>query len=106
VGWKYRRINTDSRYYFTPPHHNPRKFLGTFVNILFLKNQVTVTKGDNKRRKKLPTESKEEKKLQLLLAMIIIRLQLAVYYSGNVKVKRREDFSSSGGYKRFVNHKI
>jgi hypothetical protein len=38
--------------------------------------------------------------------MIIIRLQLAVYYSGNVQVKRREDFSRLGGYKRFVNHKI
>jgi hypothetical protein len=28
--------------------------------------------------------------------MIIIRLQLAVYYSGNVQVKRREDFSRLG----------
>ena len=37
--------------------------------------------------------------------MIIIRLQLAVYYSGNVQVKRMEDFSRLGGYKRFVNHK-
>jgi hypothetical protein len=37
--------------------------------------------------------------------MIIIRLQLAVYNSGNVQVKRMEYFSRLGGYKRFVNHK-
>ncbi len=52
---------TDSRYYFTPCPKNPRKFNGIFVNILF-KKKVTVTKGDNKRRKKLPTESKEDQK--------------------------------------------
>jgi hypothetical protein len=37
--------------------------------------------------------------------MIIIRLQLAVYKSVNVQVKRLEFFSRFGGYKRFVNHK-
>jgi hypothetical protein len=34
--------------------------------------------------------------------MIIIRLQLAVYNSGNVQVKRREDFSRLGGIPVFV----
>ncbi len=42
--------------------------------------------------------------VQYLFAMIIIRLQLAVYNSGNVQVKRMEYFSRLGGYKRFVNH--
>jgi hypothetical protein len=45
-----------------PRPKDPRKFNGIFVNILF-KNQVTVTKVDNKQRKKSPTESKEEKKV-------------------------------------------
>jgi hypothetical protein len=44
--------------------------------------------------------------VQLLFAMIIIRLQLEVYYFGNVQVKWMEDFSRLGGYKPFVNHEI
>jgi hypothetical protein len=38
-------------------------FLVLLLTLYLKKNQVTVTKGDNKQRKKLPTESKEEKKL-------------------------------------------
>jgi hypothetical protein len=40
-------------------HNNFTVFLLT----LYKKNQVTVTKGDNKRRKKPTTESKDEQKL-------------------------------------------
>ena len=70
VGWNYRRKppNTVGKrptvgIILRPRPKNPRKFNGIFVIILFKKNQVTVTEGDNKRRKKSPTESKEEKKL-------------------------------------------
>ncbi len=34
-----------------------------FLLTLYIKNQVTVTKGDNKRREKSTTESKEDQKL-------------------------------------------
>jgi hypothetical protein len=60
---KDRGKKTDSRYFFTPPPQKTTEIFWWFCkhNI----NQVTVTKGDSKGRKKSRTESKDEQKLPM-----------------------------------------